>query len=69
MITSSIINWEARYGDSESLSFMMHYPSLKIEKKLQSDGTTIYILTNKNTLDKFMFASRSVALPVGITGN
>jgi len=69
IIASSIINWEARYGDSESLNFMMYYPSLRMEKKLQSDGTTIYILTNKNTLDKFMFASRSAALPVGITGN
>ncbi len=68
MISSSIINWEARYGDSETLNYMLYYPSLKVEKKLQSDGTTIYILTDRNTLDKFMFASRSVALPPGLLG-
>lgn len=68
MVASSITNWEARYGDSETLSYMMYYPSLKVEKKKQSDGTTIYILTEKNSLDKFMFASRSLVLPAGITG-
>lgn len=68
MVSSSIINWEARYGDSETLNYMLYYPSLKVEKKLQSDGTTIYILTDRNTLDKFMFASRSVALPPGLFG-
>jgi len=65
MIVSSIINWEARYGDSETLNYMLYYPSLKVEKKLQSDGTTIYILTDRITLDKFIFASRSIAWPPG----
>ncbi|MBT4135844.1 hypothetical protein HOD75_04905 [archaeon] len=63
IIASSISNWEARYGDSESMNYMMYYPSLRVEKKVQSDGTTVYILTEKVSEDKFMFASRSVALP------
>jgi hypothetical protein len=66
--SASIANWEARYGDSESLNYMLYYPQLKVEKKLQGDGTTVYILTDRNTLDKFVFASRSVALPPGLTG-
>jgi len=69
MTTSSIANWEARYGDSETMMYMFYYPGLKVEKKIRSDGTRIYILTDRNSGDKFMFAIRSVALPSGITGN
>ena len=69
MITTSILNWEARYGDSEIMNYMMYYPELRVEKKKQDEGTTIYILTDKDTSEQFVFASRSVVLPVGITGN
>jgi hypothetical protein len=69
MLASSISNWEARYGDAETMTYMMYYPSLKLEKKKQGDGTTIYILTNRNNPeDKFIFASRSLVLPSGLTG-
>ena len=68
MIASSISNWEARYGDSEVMSFMVFYPNLKIEKKKQGDGTTIYILTDKITQEKFQFASRSLVFPPGYFG-
>lgn len=68
LTASSILNWEARYGDSETMNYMMYYPALKVEKKEQSDGSTIYILTNRNSLDKFMFASRSGAMPPGLIG-
>lgn len=69
MITSSILNWEARYGDSEIMNYMIYYPDLRVEKKKQDEGTNIYIITDKNTGDKFMFASRSLAAASGITGN
>ena len=68
MIASSISNWEARYGDSETTNYMIYYPNLKVEKKKQGDGTTVYILTDRTSLDKFMFASRSIYIPAGITG-
>jgi hypothetical protein len=44
---------------------MSWYPNLKIEKKLQLDGTTIYIITDRDTEEVFQFASRSVVLPPG----
>lgn len=69
MTASSIANWEATYGESESLNYMLFYPELKVEKKIRSDGTKIYILTNRDTLEKFMFAFRSIAYPPGVTGN
>ncbi len=69
MIASSISNWEARYGDSETMTYMMYYPSLKVEKKKQGEGTTVYILTDRDSDDKFMFASRSLVIPAGLTGN
>lgn len=69
MTSSSIANWEARYGDSETLAYMLYYPSLKVEKKIRSDGTRIYILTDRNSLEQFKFAIRSMAFPSGVTGN
>jgi hypothetical protein len=64
-IANSIIEWEARYGNAETTLYMTYYKDLKVEKKPQTDGTTIYILTDRNTENKFQFASRSVAWPPG----
>lgn len=66
-IAESIINFEARYGDAETTTYMNYYHDLQVEKKNQLDGTTVYILTNLNTLEQFQFASRSVAWPPGYT--
>ena len=65
MISTSILNWEARYGDSDITTYMTYYPDIKVEKYKQGEGSTIYILTNRNTEDKFVFASRSLAWPAG----
>ena len=66
MIASSIQNYEARYGDASIDIYMSFYPSLKVEKKRQEDGTKIYIITERNTEEKFQFATRSLAWPPGI---
>lgn len=68
MVASSISNWEAKYGDSETMNYMIYYPNLKVEKKKQGDGTTVYILTDRTNLEQFMFASRSIVVPAGVTG-
>lgn len=65
-IATSILNWEARYGDAETTTYMTYYRDLRVEKKVQGDGSTIYILTDRDTGNKFQFASRSVAFPAGI---
>ena len=65
MTASSITNWEAHYGDAESMMYMIYYPSLKMQKLKQGDGTSLYLLTDRNTLDKFNFASRSMVIPPG----
>ena len=67
-IANSILNWEATYGDAETTTYMNYYHDLKVEKYKQSDGTTIYILTNRDTGEKFQFASRSIAWPEGYEG-
>ncbi len=64
-IANSIIQMETKYGDSETTTYMNYYHDLKVDKKKQSEGTTIYILTDRNTGDKFQFASRSLAWPPG----
>jgi hypothetical protein len=68
MTASSITNWEARYGDAESMMYMIYYPSLKMQKLKQGDGTSVYLLTDRNTLDKLNFASRSMVVPPGLVG-
>ncbi len=65
LISTSILNFEARYGDSDPVSYMALYPNIKVEKLKQGDGTKIYILTDRETEEKFQFASRSVAFPAG----
>ncbi len=64
-ITDSILNWESVYGSAETTIYMNTYHDLKVEKKEQTDGTTIYILTDRNNGDKFQFASRSLVIPPG----
>ena len=64
-IANSIVQWEAEYGGAETTVYMDYYPDLKVEKKEQGDGTTIYIITDRNTENKFQFASRSVVWPAG----
>ena len=65
-ITDSILSMETKYGDSETTVYMNYYHNLEVEKKKQTDGTTIYILTNRESGNKFRFASRSIAWPPGI---
>lgn len=61
-----ILNWEARYGDFDTLSFMMSYPDLRLEKQKQSDGSKIYLLSSRSTGEEFYFASRSISWPAGL---
>lgn len=61
MLASSISNYEARYGDSDTLTYMLYYPDIRVEKKTQEEGNRIYILTYKPTGEKFIFAIRSLA--------
>ncbi len=65
IIAQSIINIENTVGDVETTFYMDYYHDLKVEKKKQSEGTKIYILTDKNTGNKFQFASRSLIWPPG----
>ncbi len=68
-IANSILNWEVREGDAETNAYMFYYHNLLVEKKEQSDGTKVYILTDLNTKDIFQFATRSFAWPAGYGGN
>ena len=63
-IANSIIDWESTYGDAETTIYMDYYKDLKVEK-VGRDGSKIYILTDRNTGNKFQFASRSVVWPPG----
>jgi len=68
-ISESILNWEARYGDSAPETFMQYYPDLRIEKLKQGDGSKIYIVGNRETNENFIFATRSLSWPAGYNVN
>jgi hypothetical protein len=69
MVASSIQNFEARFGDSVPESYMSFYPNIKVQKLKQADGTKIYIVEDRNTKEKLMFATRSLAWPPGFGFN
>jgi hypothetical protein len=63
-ITSQISNNEVEFGDTETINYMLtNQPWLQLEKKKQSEGTKIYILTDRESKDNFIFATRSYAIP------
>lgn len=64
-IANSIVDWESTYGNADSSLYMELYHNLKIEKRVPEYGTTVYVLTDRNTEGKFQFASRSVVFPPG----
>jgi len=64
-IAVSILNWEARYGDADITSYMYYYPDLKVEKYKQMEGSKIYILTHRESGERFVFATRSLSWPPG----
>lgn len=67
MIATSITQWETRYGDSEIMNYMFYYPTVKVEKKKQGEGTTVYIISDFDNPDEiFMFASKSFVVPPGL---
>ena len=66
MIATSIIDYESTYGDAAVDLYYDYYPNLIIEKNKLGDGSTIYVVRDVITKDKFTFASRSIAWPGGI---
>jgi hypothetical protein len=64
-IANSIIEFETTYGDAETTAYMVYYHDLKVEKNLQSSGVKVYVLTDRNTENKFQFASRGQVWPAG----
>lgn len=64
-IATSIVEYEAKLGDSATELYLQYYPDLKIEKIKLTDGTKIYKLTNVITEEQFSFASRSLSWPAG----
>lgn len=65
MIASSILNYEARYGNANTGTYMLVYPNVGVEKRLRDDGTKIYTLEDRTTGEMFSFAVRSLVIPPG----
>lgn len=64
-IANSIIEWETIYGDAETTTYMTYYHDLKVEKNLRGDEGKVYVLTDRNTGNKFQFAIRGQMWPAG----
>lgn len=64
-IAKSIVSWETTFGDADPRLYMTYYSHIKVEKNLRQDGTNLYTITDRNTGDQFLLASRSVVYPPG----
>lgn len=65
MISTSVLQFEARYGDTDVDSLNDFYPDYFVKKIKTSEGTKIYSVTSKLFGDEFKFASRSIVWPAG----
>ncbi len=68
-MANSIISSETVYGDAETTTYMNYYHDKKVEKTKLSDGTAVYVISERNTGNKFQFASRSLTWPPGYGGS
>lgn len=66
MLVTSVLGFEAGYGDSIPELYMYTYPNIRVQKTKQEDGTKIYVLSDRDTGEYIRFATRSVAWPPGM---
>ncbi|MBI3334679.1 hypothetical protein HYZ97_04275 [Candidatus Pacearchaeota archaeon] len=64
---TSIIDFESKLGDAETLVYTQAYPDLEVRKVKLSDGSKVYTVTDIESEEFFTFASRSLAWPPGYT--
>jgi hypothetical protein len=64
-IVTSIIEFEATLGGSETTTYIQYYPDLKIKKLRLGDGSTLYDVEHVVSKEKFRFATRSLVFPPG----
>jgi len=64
-ITTNIIDWESRFGNAPVDDYMMNYPDIKIEKIFVGSGDKIYIISQRDSENKFQFAVKSQVWPAG----
>ncbi|MCK4997009.1 hypothetical protein KAS08_01780 [Candidatus Pacearchaeota archaeon] len=65
MMATSLLQFEATFGDTDLNTMSQYYPEYKITKMKMGDGTTIYSIESKIFGDKLQFASRSLVFPAG----
>lgn len=64
-LATSIIDYEAQVGNSETSLYVQYYPDISIDKIALSEGSRVYRITNVITQESFQFASRSLVFPPG----
>jgi len=64
-VAIEITNQEARFCNFDILGYMVFYPEYNLDKFRPGDGDVIYQIMHKPTNQRFVFATRSCALPPG----
>jgi len=64
-LANKITEDEATKGFSDNNAYMGMYVGLKLPKIERTDGTTIYIIEDQETKQKFQFAIRNLVIPPG----
>ena len=64
ILAQDIVNSEVEYGNYDQLSYMLYKPNVDIEKKRVGENT-IYVVRDRGTGKRFLFAVRSYVMPPG----
>jgi hypothetical protein len=64
MLSQDIVNSETSVGDFDQLGYMLYQPDTSVDKKTQGENT-IYIIRDRNSEKRFLFAIRSYIMPPG----
>lgn len=65
MISTSIVSYESSYGNTDTDVFRRYYPNIDINKIELDEGTTVFVVKDIGSKERFVFASRSLAWPGG----
>lgn len=68
IIAQEIATQEASFCYFESVGYSLAYPRYKVVRKMLSDQSKIYILTDRKLKETMMVAVKSCALPEGMPG-
>jgi len=67
ILATEILNAEVNAGEVDVLDYVYIYPDLVVQRKVQDEGSAVYIIEDKSSEIKYQFAVRNLYFPPGYT--